>query len=110
MNWKDEKITQATCKNTKKQWWGNNGSKLYTEYNRAGWCLAHSGKEKALYARTCDKAQGWTWASLRNNAKTTIFSTKCSYLKVVSGQVKCGKSTGTGNSPGRKKMTWVIKY
>ncbi|OPG02026.1 hypothetical protein B1R27_34370 [Streptomyces sp. GKU 895] len=110
MDWEGEKITQAKCKNTKKQWWGNWGGKLYSEYNRASWCMAHSGKEKALYARNCSDSQVWGWTSLKPNAKTSIASAKCGYLKVVDGKVKCGKRTGIGSEPGRKKMTWIIKY
>jgi len=110
MQWKDEKVIQAKCKNTKKQLWGNYSGKLYTEYNRANWCLASSGREKPVYLRTCDKAQPWTWTSLNNNAKTLIASAKCSYMKVVSGKVMCGYSTGSSSQPGHKKMTWIIKY
>ncbi|MGW1065799.1 hypothetical protein ACWD4F_14955 [Streptomyces aureus] len=110
MNWKDEKLTQATCKNTKKQWWGHVGGQLYTEYNRDAWCMGHTGREKPVYTRLCQSAQNWVWTSLHNNAKTSVASPQCGYLKVVDGAVKCGKRTGVGSEPGRKKMTWIIKY
>lgn len=89
-------VTQVKCGTAMNQYWGKAGVQLIAMGDRLPGlsCLTSgNGHELKVKVKDCDgrRESAWLLRTTAPHQKTTVGGPVCGYLKVISGNVVCGK-------------------